>query len=74
MSLLFHLDHVRAHTSTKGAPSARVETLDDNDSYNEDVASIGHQNPPRAAKLNNRGSKLEIAGGTPCKKARGGEA
>ncbi len=74
MSLLFRLDHVRVHASTKGAPSAGVETLDDDDSYDEDFASIGHQNPPRAAKLNNRGSKLEIAGGTPCKKARGGEA
>jgi hypothetical protein len=69
VSLLFRLDHVRAHASAKGVPSAGVETLDDNNSYDEDVASIGRQNPPRAAKLNNRGSKLEIAGGTPCKKA-----
>ena len=74
VSLLFRLDHVRAHASAKGAPSAGVETLDDDDSYDEEVASIGRQNPPRAAKLNNRGSKPEIAGGTPCKKARGGEA
>ncbi len=55
MSLLFRLDHVRAHASAKGVPSAVVETLDDDNSYDEDVASIGHQNPPRAAKLNNRG-------------------
>ncbi len=74
VSLLFRLDHVRAHASAKGAPSAGVETLDDDDSYDKDVASIRHQNPPRAAKLSNRGSKPEIAGGTPCKKARGGEA
>jgi hypothetical protein len=74
VSLLFHLDHVRAHASAKGAPSAGVDTLDDNDSYDKDVASVGHQNPPRTAKLDNRGSKPEIAGGTPCKKARGVEA
>ncbi len=74
VSLLFRLDHVRAHASAKGAPSARVETLDDNDSYNNDVVSVGRKNPPRAAKLDDRGSKLEIAGGTPCKKAQGGEA
>ncbi len=74
MSLLFCFDHVRAHASAKGAPSAGVETLDDDDSYDEDVASIERQNPPRAAKLNNRGSKPEIAGGTPCKKAQGREA
>ncbi len=74
VSLLFRLDHVRAQASAKGAPSAGVETLDDDDSYDKDVASIGHQNLPSAAKLNNRGSKLEIAGRTPCKKARGGDA
>jgi hypothetical protein len=73
VSLLFSLDHVRVHASAKGVSSAGVETLDDDDSYDKDVASIGHQNPPRAAKLDNRGSKPEIAGGTPCKKARGGE-
>ncbi len=73
VSLLFRLDHMRVHASAKGAPSAGVETLDDDNSYDEDVASVGHQNPPRAAKLNNRGSKPEIAGGTPCKKARGGK-
>jgi hypothetical protein len=55
VSLLFRLDHVRGDASAKGAPSAGVETLDDDDSYNKDVASIGRQNPPRAAKLNNRG-------------------
>ena len=74
VSLLFRLDHVRVHASAKGAPSTGVETLDDNDSFDEDVASVGRQNPPRAAKLDNRGSKPEIAGGTPCKKAQGGEA
>ncbi len=72
-SLLFRLDHVRAHASAKGAPSTGVETLDDDDSYDKDVASVGRQNPSRAAKLDNRGSKPEIAGRTPCKKARGGE-
>jgi hypothetical protein len=74
VSLLFRLDRVRAHASTKGVPSARVETSDDDDSYNDNVASIGHRNPPRAAKLDDRGSKPEIAGRTPRKKARGGEA
>jgi hypothetical protein len=74
VSLLFHLDCVRVHASAKEAPSAGVETLDDNDSYDEDVASVKRQNPPRAAKLDNRGSKPEIVGGTPCKKAQGGEA
>ncbi len=74
MSLLFRLDHVRAHASTKGAPSAGVETLDDDDSYDKDVASVGRQNPPRAAKLDNRGSEPEIAGRTPCKKAQDREA
>ncbi len=74
MSLLFRLDHVRAQASAKGAPSARVETLDDDDSYDNDVPSVWRQNPPRAANIDDRGSEPEIAGGTPCKKARGGEA
>ncbi len=74
MSLLFRLDHMRAHASIKGVPSAGVETLDDDDSYDEDVVSVGHQNPLRAAKLDNRGSEPEIAGGTPCKKAEEGDA
>jgi hypothetical protein len=73
-SFLFHLNHKRAHTSAKGAPSIGVETINDEDSYNNAVASAGHQNPPQAAKLDDRGSKPEIVGGTPCKKARGGEA
>ncbi len=74
VSLLFRLDRGRVHASAKGAPSAGVETLDDNNSYDNNVTSVGHQNPPRAAKFDNRGSKPEIAGGTPRKKARGGEA
>ncbi len=69
VSLLFRRDCGRAHASAKGAPSAGAETLDDNNSYNDDVASVGRRNPPSAAKLNDRGSKLEIAGGTPRKKA-----
>ncbi len=72
-SFLFRLNRERVHASAKGAPSARVETVDDEDSYDNDVASAGHQNPPRAAKLNDRGSKPEIARGTPRKKAQGGE-
>jgi hypothetical protein len=74
LSLLFRLDRMRAHASAKGAPSTRVETLDDDDSYDNDAVSVGRRNPPRAAKLYDRGSEPEIAGGTPCKKARGGEA
>jgi hypothetical protein len=74
VSLLFCLDRRRAHASAKGVLSAGVEILDDDNSYNNDVASVGRQNPPRAAKLNDRGSKSENAGGTPRKKARGGEA
>jgi hypothetical protein len=74
VSLLLRLDRGRAHASAKGAPSTGVETLDDDDSYDKDVASVGRRNPPRAAKLDDRGSELEIAGRTPCKKAQGGEA
>jgi hypothetical protein len=74
VSLLFRLDCVRVHASTKGMPSAGVETLDEDDSYNDNVVSVGRQNPPRAAKLDNRGSKPEIAGRTPRKKVQGGEA
>ncbi len=50
VSLLFRLDHVRAHASAKGVPSAGVETLDDNDSYDKDVASIERQNPPKSSQ------------------------
>ena len=65
-SFLFCLDHDRAHTSAKGGPSAGVEAVDDDDSYNDDVASTG--------QLDNRGCKPEIAGGGPLKKAQSGEA
>ncbi len=51
MSLLFCLDHVRAHASTKGAPSAGVETLDNDDSYDEDVTSVGYQTPREQPNL-----------------------
>ncbi len=74
VSLLFRLEHGRVHASAKGLPSAGVETLDDNDSYDDDIARVGHQNPPRAAKLDDRDSKPEIAGRTPRKKVQGGEA
>ncbi len=73
-SFLFCLDCKRAHASAKGAPSAGVKTVDDKDSYDNDVASTGRQNPTQAAKLDNRGSKPEIMGGGPHKKAQGGEA
>ncbi len=42
MSFIVCLDRVRAHTSAKGVPSARVETLDNNDSYGNDVQSVRH--------------------------------
>ena len=74
VSLLFCLDQVRAHASAKGAPSAGVETLDNNVSYDHDGPSVRRRNPPRAAKLDDRGSEPEIAGGTPHKKAQGREA
>jgi hypothetical protein len=45
-SFLFRLNHERAHASTKGAPSTGVETVDNKDSYDNNVASAGHQNPP----------------------------
>ena len=48
VSLLFRLDHVRAHASAKGAPSTGVETLDGDNSYDKDVTSVGRQNPLRA--------------------------
>jgi hypothetical protein len=72
-SFLFCLDRKRVHTSAKGAPSIGVKTVDDDNSYDNNVASIGCSNPPQAAKVNNRGSKPEIARGIPCKKVRGGE-
>jgi hypothetical protein len=65
-SFLFRLDHERVHTSAKGAPSAGVETVDDADSYNDNVASAG--------QFEDRGCEPEIAGGSPLKKARSGEA
>jgi hypothetical protein len=73
VSLLICLDRRRAHESAKETPSTGVETLDDDDSYNVDVVSVGHQNPPRAAKLNDRGSEPKITGGTPHKKVQGGD-
>ncbi len=69
VSLLFCRDCGRAHASAKGAPSAGAETLDDDDLYDDDVTSVGHRNPPSAAKLDDRGSEPEIAGRTPRKKA-----
>ncbi len=50
VSLLFCLDHVRAHASAKGVPSAGVETIDDDDSYDKDVASVGRQDPPESSQ------------------------
>jgi hypothetical protein len=66
VSFLFHLNHNRAHASAKGGPSAGVEAVDDNDSYDDNVAS--------ARQLDNRGCKPEIAGGGPPKKVQNGEA
>jgi hypothetical protein len=42
VSLLFCLDHVRVHASANRVPSAGVETLGDDDSYDNDVLSVGH--------------------------------
>ncbi len=65
-SFLFCLDRERVHVSAKGAPSAGVDTVDDADLYDDNVAS--------ARQLNDRVCKLEIAGGSPLKKAQSGEA
>jgi hypothetical protein len=65
-SFLFRLDRDRAHASAKGGPSAKVEAVDENNSYGNNITSAG--------QLINRGCKPEIAGGGPLKKARSGEA
>ncbi len=64
-SFLFCLNRKRAHTSAKGGPSAGVEAVDDNDSYDDSVAS--------ARQLYARGCKPKIAGGGPLKKAQSRE-
>jgi hypothetical protein len=53
---------------------AAVATVNDDDSYDNDVVvSIRHQDPPQAAQFKNGGHEWE-GGRTPRKKARGGEA
>ncbi len=41
-SFLFRLDRERVHASAKGTSSARVETIDNKDLYDNKVASAGH--------------------------------
>ncbi len=52
-----------------------VATVDDDKSYDNDdgIASVWHQDPPRAAQFKDGGHEGE-GGRTPHKKARGGEA
>jgi hypothetical protein len=54
-SFLFRLNPKRAHASTKGAPSAGVKAIDNDNSYNNNVAST--------RQLEDRGCEPEIAGG-----------
>jgi hypothetical protein len=51
VSLLFCLDRLRVHASAKGAPSDGVETLDNNDSYKDDVPSVRRQTPREQPNL-----------------------
>ncbi len=61
--------------AAKGMHGAAVATVDDDKSYDNDngIASVWHQDPPRAAQFKDGGHEGE-GGRTPCKKARGGEA
>jgi hypothetical protein len=46
-SFLFRLDREGVHASAKGAPSAAVKTVDNDNSFDDDnVASTGRQNSP----------------------------
>ncbi len=40
-SFLFCINRERAHVSAKGGPSAGVKAIDDNESYDDDVANAG---------------------------------
>ncbi len=54
-SFLFRIDCKRAHASAKGGPSAMVEAIDDDESYDDDIASAG--------QLDNMGREPIMAGG-----------